>query len=62
MKYHTGLLLIILTAGCNTPQKGNEDNQKDTMSVSEETKVEKILSNDDSLIKAKEKELIEKYK
>ncbi len=54
------LFLSFITACNNTEVK--EDNTSDSTDIVADKKVDTLLMNDDSLIKAKEKELLEKYK
>lgn len=61
MKLISALLFISLVAACNSTEV-KEDHTSDSMDIVSDKKVDTLLMNDDSLIKAKEKELLEKYK
>ena len=47
---------------CSNQPKTEQVKQEDSLEQASDKKVETVLQNDDSLIKEKEKELLEKYK
>ncbi len=61
MKQLIFLLFLSLITACNNTEV-KEDNTSDSTDIVADKKVDTLLMNDDSLIKAKEKELLEKYK
>ena len=61
MKLIPAILFIMLFAACNSSEV-KEDHTSDSTEIASDKKVDTLLMNDDSLIKAKEKELLEKYK
>lgn len=65
MKYLVSCAFLILSwtlPSCTSSEKKLEENQKDSIENAELQQVDRMRHNEDSLLKEKEKELLEKYK
>lgn len=56
------LFLSLIFIACNNQPKTEQEKQEDSLDQVSDAKVEKVLQNDDSILKEKERELLEKYK
>lgn len=56
--YFLGLILIIAFAACSNSEQQAESKAKDSIENKEMEDVDQMLKNDDSLYKAKERELL----
>lgn len=61
MKYCILLILLIQFSACSNRSGENQADLTDTLEKKEMQSVDEMLKNEDSLMKAKEKELLEKY-